>query len=192
MTPFRPFEIPSESELLSTAKPTGSVSGYAQMLDTTQISKTPESLRRAIAVALIRLAALGFVYSAIAWAGKAEEPAMSPVEVGFEDKGRLIELHQGGRLLVRLPENPSTGYRWELKSFTHGILELQSEGYESPESLIPGAGGVRSFTFIALSRGASSMHMRLRRPWEPEQAAGEVFHVSVEVVATSGSGLDGK
>jgi inhibitor of cysteine peptidase len=109
-----------------------------------------------------------------------KESAMNEIVVGEEDRGRLIEVVQGSRVLLRLPENPSTGYRWELEPFEGNALKLQADTYQPPSIMTPGAGGVRVIDFLSQSSGTVLLRLRLRRPWDPEDVA-KAFEVTVHV-----------
>jgi inhibitor of cysteine peptidase len=117
-----------------------------------------------------------------------KELAMTEVTLGAADRGRLIEVAPGSRVLLRLPENPSTGYRWELEPLEGDALKRQADTYQPPATLAPGAGGVRVFDFLARSPGNVVLRLRLRRPWEPAGAAAETFEVTVQISPRSGSG----
>lgn len=113
---------------------------------------------------------------------------MTDVALGAADRGRTIEVTQGYRVLLRLPENSSTGYRWELEQLEGDALKLQADTYHPSASPALGAGGVRGFDFLARSPGNAVLRLRLRRPWEPAGPAAETFEVTVQVSPHSGSG----
>jgi len=112
---------------------------------------------------------------------------MTEVILDAADRGRTIEVAPGSRVLVRLPENPSTGYRWELEALEGDALDLQAATYQVPATLAPGAGGTRLFEFLARSPGNMLLHLRLGRPWEPAGTAAETFEASVQVSSHPGS-----
>ena len=105
---------------------------------------------------------------------------MTEIVVGEEDRGRFIEAVQGSRVLLRLPENPSTGYRWEVETFEGDALKLQTDTYQPPSIITLWAGGVRVVDFLAQSSGTVLLRLRLRRPWDPEDVA-KAFEVTVHV-----------
>lgn len=112
---------------------------------------------------------------------------MKEVTVSEADHGRLIELAPDSRIAVRLLENPSTGYRWELESPEDAVLKLETATYQPPATSVPGAGGIRVFEFRAQFAGIALIRLRLRRPWESEHAH-TIFEVTVKV--RTGSGLE--
>lgn len=112
---------------------------------------------------------------------------MPEIILSAADRGKLIEVAPDSRVLLRLLENPSTGYRWELEPFEGDALKLQADTYQAPATLAPGAGGVRVFDFLARSSGTVTLRLYLRRPWEPAGTI-ETFEVTILVSPRSSSG----
>src|SRR5258706_7930322 len=81
------------------------------------------------------------------------------------DDGQTVPLKLGDTITIRLPENPTTGFRWELQPLDANVLTLADDGYESGGSL-PGAGGVRVLRLQAVNPGKHDVVLRLRRAWE--------------------------
>jgi len=108
------------------------------------------------------------------------------------DNGKTINLENGETFYLRLPENPSTGYRWEL-NLTQGLnVSLgpdntpgeyyppeQPEGIEQP---LVGAGGVRLWEIKAVAEGSQQVTGVYKRPWENGTTEGDAFRLNVEVV----------
>jgi len=69
----------------------------------------------------------------------------------------------GDLVEVRLPENPSTGYRWEPAS---GVSEVVDAYYaQSSGPAVAGAGGTR--VFRVRIEDVEEVLFVLRRSWEP-------------------------
>ncbi|KJS30524.1 MAG: hypothetical protein VR64_14930 [Desulfatitalea sp. BRH_c12] len=49
-----------------------------------------------------------------------------------------------------------------------------------------GGGGIRTFSFKALSPGTTNLHFVLKRSWEPLQSAVDQFQTTVHVRAKKG------
>jgi inhibitor of cysteine peptidase len=88
---------------------------------------------------------------------------MGQVEVGT--LGGRVHVKVGDEVLVRLPENPSTGYRWELDP-PQGSLELADDAYVRSRDGAVGSGGERHFTLRAKRIGQAEIQLRLARSWE--------------------------
>lgn len=97
------------------------------------------------------------------------------------DKGKKIEVHTGDMILVRLDENPTTGYQWKVGELDPQIIELQDTQFSmAPETGI-GGGGIKIFTFKAKSCGTVKVQLKLKREWEPEDALIDHFKVTISV-----------
>ncbi len=95
-----------------------------------------------------------------------------------QDNGRTIEVEAQSVVTVRLDENPSTGYRWNIE--TAEGLELVGDNFERIRDTI-GAGGVRIFQFRASKAGSHRLNIRKWRDWEGESSIIERFYVTIVV-----------
>lgn len=110
-----------------------------------------------------------------------KEPEMSEIAIVQSDRGKTFELSQNDVISIRLDENPSTGYQWEVEAFEPQIVELQNSDYTRATGTGIGAGGIRTFTFQARSPGTVEIRLKLRRAWESEDAAIDRFQVTLRV-----------
>jgi predicted secreted protein len=106
---------------------------------------------------------------------------VSDIVIDQSDRGRTFEVTEGDLVLVRLAENPTTGYRWEMDAVDERILSLQCAEYSEEAEAGIGGGGTRTFSFEAESPGAVQIRLRLRRAWEPEEAAADQFAITIDV-----------
>ena len=107
---------------------------------------------------------------------------MSKIEIAQSDRGQTFKISQGDVILIRLEENPSTGYQWIVNAVDESVLELQASDYSrAPVTKLGAAGGVRTFTFKAISPGIEQLQLKLRRQWEPEDATIEHFEVTLQI-----------
>jgi predicted secreted protein len=83
--------------------------------------------------------------------------------VGVPDDGEAVTVAPGSVLEIALPENASTGYRWELDALPAGA-EVVGDRLEAPASAAIGAAGLRVFAVRPGHGGTVSA--RLRRSWE--------------------------
>ncbi|MFC3909406.1 protease inhibitor I42 family protein [Legionella dresdenensis] len=74
---------------------------------------------------------------------------------------------------VTLPANPSTGYRWSVKSYDQELLRLVSSKYVAAQPQLIGSGGNMIYEFELLNGVAvpklTSLVFSYARPWEREQ-----------------------
>lgn len=95
------------------------------------------------------------------------------MELTEADASAERALAVGEELVVRLPENRTTGYRWHLSVPDEG-LEVADDSYEPPDAARPGSGGTRTVRLRATRAGTYRLAGALRRPWEGEGAGRRV------------------
>lgn len=101
------------------------------------------------------------------------------------NNGTTISLEKGETFYLRLKENPTTGYSWQL-NLSQGLNNV-SEKYYPPESKegeepIVGAGGVHQWEIKADSEGNQQVTAIYKRSWENETGTEDKFTLNVEVV----------
>ena len=81
-------------------------------------------------------------------------------------------LPAGDEVVIRLPENPTTGYRWQVTHSGAGELALVEERFvPGSANAGMGAGGDRILRYQARKAGEVRIEAVLRREWEPPQAS---------------------
>jgi len=95
-----------------------------------------------------------------------------------QDRGRTVEVEAQSLVIVRLDENPTTGYRWNVE--TSGGLEMVGDSFERIGDAI-GAGGVRVFQFRASDTGSHELGIRKWRDWEGESSIIDRFYATILV-----------
>jgi inhibitor of cysteine peptidase len=102
------------------------------------------------------------------------------------DNGTSISLENENMFYLKLKENPTTGYSWEL-NLSQGLNNISGEYYppEQPEGIkqpLVGAGGVHLWEIKAVSKGSQQVMGIYKRPWEKVTGKEENFILNVEVV----------
>ncbi|WP_372593264.1 protease inhibitor I42 family protein [Actinotalea sp.] len=80
------------------------------------------------------------------------------------DEAGTVEATVGQEVILRLPEDPGTGYRWRI-SVIDG-LALVDESFLPPDRVMLGAAGHRAFTVRATRPGTARLSVERRRVWE--------------------------
>lgn len=101
---------------------------------------------------------------------------MAEIVIAQDDQGRTFEADRGDLIVIRLEENPTTGYEWEMP-----VLEFLDSGFSSEPGKLMGRGGTRTLRFRARSSGSQQIRLRLRRSWEPVDVAAQHFEVNIQV-----------
>jgi len=97
------------------------------------------------------------------------------------DKGKTYRVHQDDVILVRLPENPSTGYQWALDEINEEILELEDSDFVLSSDVGIGGGGERRLRFKAKSTGTTRIELKLWREWEGDISAIQRYDFTIQV-----------
>jgi inhibitor of cysteine peptidase len=105
---------------------------------------------------------------------------MAEVVIGEANKGGTITLKDGDSLVVQLPENPTTGFRWGPTGATSQLLQRESDDFAPAGSSALGAGGMRTFRYRAKGKGNAVLSFALARSWESGSPA-STFEVNVTV-----------
>jgi inhibitor of cysteine peptidase len=103
---------------------------------------------------------------------------MAEIVVLEAQNGSTVAADVGDSLVVRLPENPTTGYRWQIDAAT-GLTLVADDSARA--SSAPGAGGERQLRFTAPAPGVFRVEASLRRAWERDTEPQARFQVVIQV-----------
>ena len=103
-----------------------------------------------------------------------------------DDNGKIIKIKKGESFYLRLKENPSTGYSWQL-SLSKGLSLFNTEYYppdssKSSQRLTVGASGLHSWKIKAIAKGNQQVKGIYRRSWEKETGREHTFKVDIKVI----------
>jgi inhibitor of cysteine peptidase len=110
-------------------------------------------------------------------------PHVATITLTRVDNGNAVALRVGDRLVLRLDENPATGYRWAMETHDENIVSLQHQEYGPLPNAAVGGGGQRSWTFIAQKAGTDTLQLKLWRAWEGDSSITRRFTVTLHVRA---------
>jgi inhibitor of cysteine peptidase len=106
---------------------------------------------------------------------------MADIALGPDDDGTTVSASVGDRIVVTLPENATTGFRWEVESLDSATLELEASDAVPPHDLQPGQTGARRVVLRVIGEGRAQVRLQLRRSWEPPEHAAEHYAVTVRM-----------
>lgn len=95
-----------------------------------------------------------------------------------------ISAKVGGRIVVTLCANPTTGFQWTEKAQIGDskVLEQKSYKFVAPASTgMVGAPGNSVWTFEALGTGTSTVYLEYSRNWQGGEKAVQTFKLNVTV-----------
>lgn len=128
-------------------------------------------------------AAKTFTFKVKIKAGAEPEPEPTPAQpvVLFEEhNNETITAAEGRDVVIRLPENPTAGYRWRV--VRDGALDAPEKDYESNNPGAVGAGGTAIFTYKTDGKvGSYSVSLKYSRG--EQGTAAKTFKFKLNVVA---------
>jgi len=107
----------------------------------------------------------------------------SPMYVAYSqlDNGTTARVHTRDVITLRLPENPTTGYRWNVTT-DHGLRTLDDTYiYSDPSGKMTGVGGVRFLTLEPETTGTERISAVYKRSWEEDTGDNQVFSMTFVV-----------
>ncbi|HBS79464.1 MAG: peptidase inhibitor I42 [Pseudomonas sp.] len=99
-----------------------------------------------------------------------------------DDADCPLTLQPGQMLILSLPSNPATGYRWNLREVSSEQLKsLGPEVFSSPESDVIGGDGLSTWRFEAAEAGSGRLYLTYQRPWEADAEPAGLFDCRIDV-----------
>jgi inhibitor of cysteine peptidase len=98
-------------------------------------------------------------------------------EVEVTGDATAVEADVGDEVVLRLPENATTGYVWSVHSMGDGLTLVGDT--MAPGGDAPGAAGARVMRMRVVGMRGTEVVLRLGRPWEPGPA--EERRIAIEV-----------
>ncbi|MFH7029559.1 MAG: protease inhibitor I42 family protein [Heteroscytonema crispum UTEX LB 1556] len=105
---------------------------------------------------------------------------MSEILIEQSNQGRSVNVNQSDVIVIRLQENLTTGYQWEIGVIDSSVVEMLDSDYLPTSGTLIGGGGTRIFRFKAKSSGCGQIQLRLRRSWDPANSEIERFEVNIQ------------
>jgi inhibitor of cysteine peptidase len=113
-----------------------------------------------------------------------EAVAATPVQQTYteNDSGKTVSANIGEPFMIRLAENPSTGYSWNL-TYDDGLKPDSDQYVARPVPVnIVGSGGNHEWTFTPEKPGTYVISGIYKRPWEPTTGSEQRFTLTVNVI----------
>jgi len=96
------------------------------------------------------------------------------------DNGKDIDVHVGDTIVLRLAENPTTGFRWAFDDLDTAAVSAK-DGDHSQSSEAVGSGGETTWTLTPTAAGATPVKLKLWRHWEGDSSIRKRFAVTLKV-----------
>ena len=99
------------------------------------------------------------------------------------DNDGAVSVHVGDELVLRLAENPTTGYVWAFESLDDSTLELEGSDWQAAGPGT-GTGGDRVWRLGPRRPGTARLALKRWRPWAGDASVIERFAVTVDITAS--------
>ena len=119
--------------------------------------------------------------TATATSSPTPSPTVTPIMPVYNesDNGKTETLALGAQFMVKLDENPTTGYSWNV-SATDG-LNITNDTYIPPTSGLIGAGGVHTWSMLTTKTGLQEFSGVYMRSWENKTGNETTYMLKVNV-----------
>lgn len=97
------------------------------------------------------------------------------------DNGSVVQVRAGGEVVLRLPENAATGYRWAVEPVDANLVDLR-EGEYLPASDAAGSGGEMQWVVRAKATGTTRIRLKQWRHWEGERSVRGRFELTLRIL----------
>jgi inhibitor of cysteine peptidase len=99
------------------------------------------------------------------------------------NNGQPATIKVGGRIVVELESNPSTGFTWEASNLDTSILKQLGETEYKPASStpMPGQGGAQVLRFEAVAPGTTTLTLIYQRSFETGAPPIKTYTIKVTV-----------
>ncbi len=109
----------------------------------------------------------------------------SPKESNLTEanNGQPTTIKVGGRVVVELDANPTTGFTWEVSNLDTSVLKQLGETEYKPASStpMPGSGGTQVLRFEAVAPGTTTLTLIYHRPFEKDVPPAKTYTIKVTV-----------
>jgi inhibitor of cysteine peptidase len=111
----------------------------------------------------------------------AQTPSSVTLEQNQQSKCPL-SLRVGQQFNLRLPSNPTTGFRWLLRDSAPQVLKsLGPEVYSNPEDAgLVGSAGISTWRFEVIKAGEGLLALTYERPWEVGVVPAQRFNCTIK------------
>ena len=107
------------------------------------------------------------------------------------DNGKTIKVADGDTIFVRLHENSTTGYRWDVDKLDEKMVQMERANYDRASDAV-GSGGEATWAVKPQARGTAKVSMKLWREWEGDDSVVDRFGFTLKVAPKVGPKVGAK
>jgi inhibitor of cysteine peptidase len=95
--------------------------------------------------------------------------------------GQTVDLAVGQTIELRLKENPTTGYRWQLRQDGAPACRIVADFAVPDDAAVPGRGGLHVWRIEGVRAGDGRVSLAAQRAWEATPQSTASFSVDIRV-----------
>lgn len=137
------------------------------------------SLSTSVLRPLVAAAVLATMSSVAARTGVATMPKR--ILLTDQNQGQVVAVRVGQLVVLSLPENATTGYRWAIDRIDTNLVEA-GEPVRQYASTAVGSGGRIEWVFSLKAPGNTEIALKQWRRWEGDRSVVTRFHVQLRIV----------
>ena len=105
---------------------------------------------------------------------------MASISIEFQNDGQVIEATMADTVVIRLPETPTSGVRWEFDELDAALQPVGDDYELSPGGGI-GAASIRVLSLKPNQPGEYPIRLKRLQQWEGESSTDATFGVTLHV-----------
>ena len=94
--------------------------------------------------------------------------------------GQTVQTVLGQELEIRLQENPTAGFRWQIVQTGEPVCTISSHCFD-PGRKASGQSGVHSWKLKVIAEGTTAIKLVYRRSWESDTSGSRTFALFLKV-----------
>ena len=103
-----------------------------------------------------------------------------PFKIQLQGGDNSFSVRAGEQVELEIPENPTTGFRWELSCEPKSAVEMLGSRFLRSTGGV-GAGGLRVWTLRISEPATVHLEAALRQRWEPSATPEDLARVELKV-----------
>jgi predicted secreted protein len=92
-----------------------------------------------------------------------------------------FQIEIGDKIYIDLCSNASTGFEWSYEMSGDEAVMEEDHDFEGPESNVPGAAGIETWTFEGIAKGTTVINMEYSQPWDGGLKGEWTYRINVTV-----------
>lgn len=97
-----------------------------------------------------------------------------------QNQGQSVDVRVGQPIVVSLPENATTGYRWAIDHLDSSLIDVRQASANYPSGPV-GSAGRTEWRLLPKAAGTTQVTLKQWRPWEGDRSIVDRFSVRLRI-----------